>query len=111
MCQDLIRHGRNERDKHNKEAYESDDLETPSPVQQPARSHRDPMNDMLSHVPKRLSREEEERKKHAIAQQQKEQREKNRAEEYAREAEMIVEQERKERAKMVRIASSLIFTS
>ncbi|TIB72486.1 Pkinase-domain-containing protein, partial [Wallemia mellicola] len=100
LCQDLIRHGRNERDKHNKEAYESDDLETPSPVQQPARSHRDPMNDMLSHVPKRLSREEEERKKHAIAQQQKEQREKNRAEEYAREAEMIVEQERKERAKM-----------
>ena len=67
------------------------------------------MNDMLSHVPKRLSREEEERKKHAAAQQQKEQREKNRAEEYAREAEMIVEQERKERAKMVRMVSSLIY--
>ncbi|TIA92496.1 hypothetical protein E3P99_00608, partial [Wallemia hederae] len=100
---DLIRHGRNERDKHNKDAnYESDELETPSPVHQPTKSsHKDPMADMLSHVPKRMDhKHEEERKKHAAAQQQKEQREKNRAEEYAREAEMIVEQEKKERSKM-----------
>ena len=101
---DLIRHGRNERDKHNKDVtYESDELETPSPVHPPAKSsHKDPMADMLSHVPKRMDfKHEEERKKHAVAQQQKEQREKNRAEEYAREAEMIVEQEKKERSKMV----------
>ncbi|TIB01977.1 hypothetical protein E3P96_02252 [Wallemia ichthyophaga] len=101
---DLIRHGRNERDKHHKDThFESDEPESPPQEQQPQRSHKDPMNDMLSHVPKRMNQNkayEEEYRKHTHAQQQKEQREKNRAEEYAREAEMIVEQERRERSKM-----------
>lgn len=99
---DLIRHGRNERERHHqpkhKDAFSanSDELETPSPLPQ-SRSHKDPITDMLSHVPKRM----EEQHQNESQQYQQQRQEKRRADEYAKEAEMIVEEEKRERSKMV----------
>lgn len=106
---DLIRHGRNERERHHqpkhKDAFSanSDEMETPSPLPQ-SRSHKDPITDMLSHVPKRMEEQhqnESQQYQNESQQYQQQRQEKRRADEYAKEAEMIVEEEKRERSKMV----------